>query len=127
MPEVSRHDGAGGGLKRNLQEHRVIFVRRPAVRPRRRGHVLLELKRRQECVLPKSCNAKPGPRHDVPVLGLDPIVQRQPQASCLQGVDDPPGRTEGRQQPGHQDVGVDDPDGCVIHAAPVACAPVSPP
>ena len=96
MPEVPRHDGEGGGLKRNLQEHRVILVRRPPACPRRRGHVLLELKRRQERFAPESCNAKPGPRQDIPVLGLDPVVQREAQASCVQGVDDPSRRTEWR-------------------------------
>ena len=61
------------------------------------------------------------------VLGFDPVIHRQLQSPRLQGVHEPPGRTEGRQQARHQDVGVDDPDGRVIHAAPVAGALASTP
>ena len=40
-------------------------------------------------------------------LGFDPVVHRQSQAPRLQGVHEPLGRVEGRQQARCQDVGVD--------------------
>ena len=41
------------------------------------------------------------------MLGFDPAVHRQSQPPRLQGVLDPPGRIEGRQQTRCQDVDVD--------------------
>jgi hypothetical protein len=43
---------------------------------------------------PDGRDAKAGPREHVEILGLDPIVYRDPELSAEQRVDESPGRPE---------------------------------
>ena len=89
--------------------------------------MFLKLEDGEERVLSDSLDAEPRTGQNLAVLRLDPVVDRQPQSSRLQNVDEPPGWPEGRQKAGNHDVGVHDPDRRVIHVGLSACAPASSP
>ena len=84
-------------------------------------HVILELQDRQERVATDWLDSEPGTCQDLAVLALNPVIERELQSSAKQDVDESSGWCGGRQEAGHQDVGIQHPDGYVIHAWPSAC------
>ncbi len=116
MLEIPGHDRALGCLEGNLQEDDVVLVRWGPMRPRHGGYVLLELQDCKERFTADLLDSEPGACHDLAVLDLDPVIEREPQASAKQDVDESSGWCGGRQEAGHQDVGVQDPYGNITHA-----------
>jgi hypothetical protein len=86
------------------------------MRPRHGGYVLLELQDRKERVTADRLDSESGACHDLAVLDLDPVIEREPQASAKQDVDESSGWCGGRQEAGHQDVGVQNPYRNITHA-----------
>ena len=80
--------------QRDLQEHRVILVGRSRTGPRQSGYVCLKLEDGLNRRAPDGGYAKFGPREHLAILGLDAIVDRDPEMSCEQCIDQSPGRPE---------------------------------
>ena len=59
MFQVAAHQRSQGCPEGNLQEYRVIRVRRGPGRPGQRGDMFLELQDSKKGILPSSCYAKP--------------------------------------------------------------------
>ena len=57
------------------------------------GDVLLELQDRQEGLAPARLDSKSGSRQDLAVLQLDAVVDREPQTSSQQDVEEASGRS----------------------------------
>ena len=116
VPQIPGADRALARLKSDLQEDDVVFVRWHPVWPGPGGDVHLELQDREERFPADRLDPERRSRQDLAVLDLDPIVERQPQASAQESVDQPSGWPQGRQEPGHHHVGVEDPGRGVSHA-----------
>ena len=68
------------------------------MRPGHGGYVLLELQDRKERVTADRLDSESGARHYLAVLDFDPVIEREPQASAKQDVDESSRRCGGRPE-----------------------------
>ena len=77
MSDVPRDYGTLRRLHRDLEERHIVFIRSRWIRPRHGDHVLLELKRGQECFTPNPVDGEPGAGEHVTVFTFDSIVESE--------------------------------------------------
>ena len=95
--QVARHQRSQVCLEGDLQEYRVICVERGLVRPGQGGDVFLKLQNCEEGVLPRSGYAKPWSGQDFSVFQFNAVVERKPQPTRQERVNQATGWPKRRE------------------------------